>query len=109
MTFLGGWEGWGLIGDLPAGDGLGEGDLVGGFAAGFNGHLREGGEDVGGLGPDGDVLHLVVVGDLGLGEAARIFGGWGEVVDAGDGAVAVAESGGVAGASGGGGVAGGGD
>ena len=94
-----------LVGDLPAGEGLGEGGFVGGFAAGFGCHVGEGCLDVWRFGPDGNVFHFEVIGDVGLGEAAGSLGGWGEAVDAGDGAVSVAEAWGVASAGGGGGEA----
>lgn len=93
-----------LVGDLPACDGAGKGGFVGGVAAGGLGHSGERGEDLGGFGPDGDILHGVVVRDLGLGEAVG-WGGWREAVDGGDVAVAVAEARGDAGTGVGGGVA----
>ncbi len=93
-----------LIGDLPACDGAGEGGFAAGGAAGGVGHVGEGGEDFGGLGPDGDILHGVVVGDLRLGEAVG-WRGRREAVDGGDVAVAVAEAGRDAGSGVGGGVA----
>jgi hypothetical protein len=92
-----------LVGDLPAYWGLGEGGFAGGFAAGGLGHGWEGGFYFGGFSPDRDFLHGVVVGDGGLVEAVG-GGGWGEGVDAGDLAVAVAEAGGEASAGGGDGV-----
>ena len=89
----------GLVGDLPAREGLSEGGFVGGFAAGFGGHIRECGLDVWRFGPDRNVFHLEVIGDVGFREAAGSLGWRGEAVDAGDGAVSVAEARSVAGAS----------
>jgi len=94
----------GLVGDLPTGDGLGETGGAGGLALDGLSHFGEGGEDLGRARPDGDFLHIVMVGDGGLFEAVG-DGQRGEAVDAGDVAVAVAESGGEAGSGGGDGVA----
>ena len=74
------------------------------MSGGGGGHVGEGGLYGGGFCPDGNVLHGVVVGDLGLGESVGLSG-WGEGVDGSDGAVAVAEAGGETGSGGGGGVA----
>lgn len=93
-----------LVGDLPAYRGLGEGGYAGGLAAGDLGHGGEGCEDFGGFGPDGDLLHGVVIGHLGFVEAVG-EGRWGEAVDGVDDAVAVAEPWRVAGACCGDGVA----
>src|SRR5438445_6854619 len=85
------------VGDLPAYRGLCKGgfgcDLTGDGA----GHFGEGGLDVVAEGPDGDLLHGVAVGDGGLFEAV-VDGDRREVVDAGDLAVAVAETWSVTGA-----------
>ena len=83
---------------------MGEAGGAGGFVLDGLGHLGEGGEDVGGFGPDGNFLHDVVVVDGGLLEASD-DGSGGGVVDAGDLAVAVAEAGGEAGSGGADGVA----
>ena len=93
-----------LVGDLPAGQGSGEGSFAGGVTAGGFGHGWKCDFYFVGLGPDGDILHGVVVVDLGLREAIGL-GGRGEAVDGGYGAMAVAESGGEAGPGGGGSVA----
>ena len=92
------------VGDLPSCEGSGEGGLGGGVSAGGSGHGWEGSLDVRGLGPDGNVFHGVVIGDLGLWESVCL-GGRGEGVDAGDDTMAVAEAGSEACTGGGGGVA----
>jgi hypothetical protein len=93
----------GLVGDCPACDSFGESGLIGGFVGDGFGHGGEGGLDFRGLGPDGDVLEFVVIGDVGLGES--VGDGWrGEGVYSGDVAVAVAEARRVAVAAGGDGV-----
>src|SRR5437868_423932 len=88
--------GVGLVGDLPAYGGLGEGgfgcDLAGGGAS----HLWERGLDVVTHCPDGNFLHGVAVGDSGLFEAV-VDGDRSGAVDTGDLAVPVAEARGVAG------------
>lgn len=89
---------------MPSGEGSGKGGFAGGVTAGGLGHCGERGFDLVGIGPDGDILHGVVVGHLGFGEAVGL-GWWGEAVDAGDDAMAVAEAWCVAGTGGGGGVA----
>src|ERR1039458_2468140 len=58
-----------VIGHLPAGEGAGEGGFVGRGPAGGMGHVGEGGQYFGGLGPNWDILHGVVVRDLGLWKA----------------------------------------
>ena len=93
-----------LVGDLPAYWGLGEDDGVGGLAGRGVGHGGEGGLDIVALGPDGDFLHGVGVGDGGFFEAV-VDGDGREAIDSGDLAVAVAEAWSVAGSSGGDGVA----
>ena len=93
------------VGDLPAYGGLGEGGFGGDLAAGGTSHVRECGLDVVAEGPDGDFLHGVAVGDGGFFEAL-VDSDWGEVVDAGDFAVAVTEAWSVASAGGGYGVGG---
>ena len=54
-----------LVGDLPAGQGSGEGSFAGGVTAGGFGHGWKCDFYFVGLGPDGDILHGVVVVDLG--------------------------------------------
>ena len=93
-----------LVRDLPACDGAGKGGFVDGGSAGLVRHVGEGCEDFGGFGPDGDILHGVVIRDPGFREAV----GWRwrrEGIDRGDDAVAVAEAGRDAGSGVGGGVA----
>src|ERR1700758_5114656 len=88
------WEG--LVGDLPADGGLGEGGF-GGYLTGCGpGHLGEGGLNVVTHGPDGHFLHGIAVGDGGLFETV-VDGNGSRAVDAGDLAVSVAEAGRVAG------------
>src|SRR5207248_7327216 len=91
--------GVGLVGDLPAYRGLGEGGFGCDLAGGGAGHLGEGGLDVVADGPDRNLFHGVAVGDSGLFEAV-VDGDGGEAVDAGDLAVAIAEAGSVAGSGG---------
>ena len=93
-----------LVRNLPAYRRLGESGDAGGVAVGDLRHGREGLEDIGGFGPDGDVFHGVVIGHLGFVEAVG-NGGRGEVIDCVGDAVAVAEPGRVAGTHRGDGVA----
>lgn len=93
-----------LVRDLPAYGGLGEGGYTGGVAAGDLRHGGEGLEDIGGFGPDGNVLHGVVKGHLGLVEAVG-HSGRGEMIDGVGHAVAIAEAWRITGAEGGDGVA----
>jgi len=94
----------GLIGDLPAYGGLGEGGLGGYLACSRACHVGEGGLDVVAEGPDGNLLHGVAVGHGGFLEAI-VDGDRGEAADAGDFTMAIAEARGEAGAGGRDGVA----
>src|ERR1700722_4195379 len=81
----------GLVGNLPAHGGLREDCLARRVATDGRSHVREGGLNLGSFGPDGDIIHHVVIDHGGLVEAVG-YRRRSEAVDAGDLAMTVAEA-----------------